>query len=492
MSYSSKIDRLHPPSPTRTWKSACCSLVVMCLAVSVVGRGDETTNTRPNVVVFLVDDLGYECLGANGSATFQTPSVDRLAKNGVRFEQAYVQPNCTPTRVALPTGKVNKRNYVHFGILEESQRTFGNLFRDAGYSTCVVGKWQLGGSIDDRTPSHFGFDEHCLYHIKGVPKQRKTQKEAYSSRYVNPGLVINGEGKLYDDNQYAPDICNEFAIDYILRHRDRPFLLFYPMMLTHAPFDPTPDSSDYPGKGGPVRTNAQHYQDMVAYNDKLIGKFISKLDELDLTKRTLILFLGDNGTPGGMVSQMTDGEVVDASKGKTTRAGMHVPLVASWPGTIVPNQVSGDLIDSTDILPTICEAAGIDIPTDWIVDGRSFLPQTRGEKGSPRPFIYSWFNPIMAKWDETIEMAFTNDFKLYGTGEFYDWRVDPSERKPLDPSHLDAATKAEWTKLRSAIDSYNDTRPDHIERIAQTFRDADAPPKDRRRRARSSDRPDFE
>lgn len=465
-------------------------LVASCLVRPTSAIAANAPETRPNVVVLLVDDLGYECLGANGSRTFQTPVVDRLAASGIRFEQAFVQPNCTPTRVALLTGQVNQRNYVHFGVLESSQRTFGNLFRDAGYATCIVGKWQLGGSLADETPSHFGFDEHCLYHINGVPKRKRHEEGNYASRYVNPGLAINGEGKLYGDNAYAPDLCNDFAIDYVARHRDEPFLLYYPMMLTHAPFDPTPDSSDYPGKDGPKRTSEQHYQDMVAYNDKLIGKLIAKLEELNLSQRTLILFLGDNGTPGGFVTRMMDGETIDAGKGKTTRAGMHVPLVACWPGKIESNQVCGDLIDGTDLLPTICAAAGIDIPSDWILDGRSFLPQMQGERGNPREWIYSWFNPIMAKWDETVEMAFSKDFKLYRSGEFYDWRVDPAERHPLDPSQLDADAKAEWAKLRAALDSYRDVRPARIEQVAQSLRAADAPQKDRPRRERRPNRPD--
>jgi len=143
-------------------------LAVTCLmAVGTVGAADTfgpVTNgfARPKVVLLLVDDLGYECLGADGSQTMQTPAVDQLAAGGVRFEHAYVQPNCTPTRVALMTGKVNARNYVHFGVLEDSQVTFGNLFRTAGYATAIVGKWQLGGSVAADTPRHFGFQEHCL------------------------------------------------------------------------------------------------------------------------------------------------------------------------------------------------------------------------------------------------------------------------------------------------------------------------------------------
>jgi arylsulfatase A len=452
---------------------------------------------RPNIIVLLVDDLGYECLGANGSLSFRTPVVDRLARDGMRFTNAYVQPNCTPTRVALMTGRLNLRNYVHFGVLESSQRTFGNLFRDAGYATAIVGKWQLGGSIKDDTPRHFGFDEHCLYHIRGVPKSRGKEGEDHASRYINPGLAINGQGRVFGDNAYAPDLCNDFAMDYIARHRDQPFFLYYPMMLTHAPFDPTPDSSDYPGKDGPKRTKEQHYQDMVSYNDKLIGKLVAKIDALGLTQRTLILFLGDNGTPGGFVARMADGEQVSASKGQTSRAGMHVPLVAYWPGKIAAGGVYPELVDGTDILPTICAAAGINVPKEWGLDGRSFLPQLRGEAGAPRPWIYSWFNPLMPKWNQTVEMAFTKDFKLYASGELYDWRADPEEEHPLDVAGLDDEAKAAYAMLRDAIETYRGERPAEIEAIAKSLRggdDGEKAPRTRRvrKRARKVDASTYE
>ncbi|MFO0945152.1 MAG: sulfatase-like hydrolase/transferase [Planctomycetota bacterium] len=461
-------------------------LILDILTLTQRTQADLSASSYTNVILLLVDDLGYECLGANGSQSYRTPVVDRLAREGMRFEHAYVMPNCTPTRVALMTGKVNQRNYVHFGVLESKQKTFGHLFRDAGHATAVVGKWQLGGSLANDTPRHFGFEEHCLYHIRGVPKPQGKHQDGNSSRYINPGLAINGEGKRYGDNAYAPDLCNEFALDFISRHQDRPFFLYYPMMLTHAPFDPTPDSSDYPGKNGPARSREQHYRDMVTYNDKLIGKLMAKLEELHLSDRTLVLFLGDNGTPGGFTSKLSGDETILASKGKTTRAGMHVPLVAYWPGNIPAGRVCQDLVDVTDILPTLCAAAGVDLPSDWIVDGVSFLPQLHGQPGTPRPWIYRWFNPMMAKWNGTVEMAFDKDFKLYRTGEFYDWRVDPEEKTPLMATSLTAEAEAASKKLQAAMDQFQNQRPPEIEAIARNLAAEDAAkrPTDRSRKTR--------
>lgn len=464
--------------------AAALAAVGLSLGITpgVQGQGSARTNPaggkRPNIILMLVDDLGYECLGANGSKTFQskTPQVDKLAAGGMRFDQAFVQPLCTPTRAALMTGKLNARNYVHFGLLESSQTTFGHLLRDGGYATCIVGKWQLGGSVEEETPKHFGFDEHCLYHIKGTPRERGPEAE-YASRYINPGLVINSEPKRFGNNAYAPDLCNDFLLDYVKRHarQEKPVFVHYPMMLTHAPFDPTPDSSDYPGKGGPARSGFEHYQDMVAYNDKLIGKLVDQLDKLGIRQNTLLLFLGDNGTPGRFTIEMNDGTTVSSGKSETTRAGMHVPLVANWPGAIPAGKVCGDLIDVTDFLPTICEAAGIRLPGNFVTDGQSFLPQLRGEKGMPREWIYQWYCPLMDRRpNQVFEMAFTRDFKLYKTGEFYDWRTDSEEMKPLKTAELTGDAASAAARLQQVLDRYQDARPPAIQAMADALQKAAA------------------
>src|SRR6185312_15959888 len=137
---------------------------------------------RPNVVLIMADDLGYETIGANGGTSYKTPTLDKLAAGGVRFSQCYVQPLCTPTRVQLMTSKYNVRNYIDFGNMDPQAVTFGNLFQQAGYTTCMAGKWQLGHDLNQ--PKKYGFDEYCLWqHMRRPP------------RYVNPGLEINGVEK---------------------------------------------------------------------------------------------------------------------------------------------------------------------------------------------------------------------------------------------------------------------------------------------------------
>ncbi|MBM3876444.1 MAG: arylsulfatase [Verrucomicrobia bacterium] len=409
--------------------------------------------TRPNLIVILADDLGYETIGANGGTSYKTPVLDGLAAKGARFTHCFVQPLCTPTRVQLMSGIYNVRNYVRFGHLDPQVVTLGNILKQAGYATCIAGKWQLGQ--DAALPRKFGFDEACLWqHTRRPP------------RYANPGLEINGLEKDYSNGEYGPDLVNDYALDFITRKKGEPFFLYYPMMLTHSPYQATPDSNAWDPKavGEAVNRKPEHFGDMVTYMDKLVGKLVAKLDALGLRENTLILFLGDNGTGRGTPSNMAD-RVVIGGKGTTTAAGMHVPLIASWPARIAPGTVSRELVDSTDILPTICAAAGAEVPAALQIDGRSFLPQLRGEKSTRREWIYSWYSPRQGAELAVKEFAFNHRFKLYRTGEFFDIEKDAAEKNPIDAKtgRLDGDAAAAVKLLQSALDRYRDARPARLD-----------------------------
>jgi arylsulfatase A len=415
------------------------------LCVSILSA--SAAPARPNVILFMADDLGYETIGANGGTSYRTPVLDRLAAHGVRFDQCYVQPLCTPTRVQLMTGAYNVRNYVNFGTMDPKLTTFGNLFKSAGYATCIAGKWQLGQ--DAELPKKFGFDEHCLWqHTRRPP------------RFANPGLEINGVEKDYSNGEYGPTLVNDYARDFIRRHRDKPFFLYYPMILTHSPYQPTPDSPDWDPKavGERVNQHARHFGAMVEYMDKLIGRVDATLAELGIRDNTLLIFIGDNGTGKGTQSMMGD-RVVLGGKGLTTAAGMHVPCIVSWPAGIKSPRACSDLVDSTDFLPTICEAAGVKIPAGLKVDGRSFLPQLRGDKGSPREWIYCWYSPRL---EPLREFAFNHQYKLYRTGEFYDLGKDLEEKQPLKVAGLKGEAAAAATRLQAALNQFTDARPAHL------------------------------
>lgn len=427
--------------------------VALVAAAAMAGPAAAADASRPraNVILILADDLGYETIGANGGTSYKTPVLDRLAATGVRFTQCYVQPLCTPTRIQLMTGQYNVRNYVDFGSMNPRLKTFANFFKEAGYATCIVGKWQLGRAVD--LPRTFGFDEACLWQHTRRP-----------GRYKNPGLEINGKEVDYSRGEYGPDIVNDYALDFITRHKEKPFLLYYPMMLTHSPYDPTPDSPDYNERAGKAKGKGKgkaaggidpHFADMVAYMDKLLGKLVARLDQLGVRDNTLLLFVGDNGTGKGTRSMMGS-RLVIGGKGEPNASGMHVPLMASWPGKTASGKVCTDLVDSSDFLPTICEAAGVSIPSTWTVDGKSFYPQLRGEKGSPRAWYYSWYAP---RGKMVAEFAATARYKLYRTGKFYDLEQDPEETRPLPVKDLQGDAAGAARLLQSVLDQYRNARP---------------------------------
>jgi arylsulfatase A len=360
------------------------------------------------------------------------------------------------------TGQYNVRNYVHFGLLEKSQTTFGHLFRNAGYATCIVGKWQLGQ--DFSLPKHFGFDDYCLWQLTRRP-----------GRYKNAGLEINGKEFDYKNGEYGPDLVNDYAMDFIARSKDKPFFLYYPLMLTHNPYNATPDSEDYAtaryegqkngkageggGDGDSSPAGKRHFGDMVEYMDKLIGKLVAKLEAEGLRERTLILFTGDNGTGKGTPTQMGDRTVI-GGKATADESGMRVALIVNGAG-VKRGVVSRDLVDSTDFLPTICDAAGIKLSSDLTLDGRSFLPQCRGETGTPRDWIYCWYARDGGKTADS-EFARGRTLKLYRTGGLYDVRDGDFNKNLLKESKLDAAQKAELAQLQAALEQYKDARPERI------------------------------
>ncbi|WP_209331746.1 sulfatase-like hydrolase/transferase [Lunatimonas salinarum] len=385
--------------------------------------------SRPNIILIMADDMGYECLGSYGSASYQTPNLDRLAEEGVRFEHCYSQPLCTPSRVKIMTGKHNFRNYQAFGFLPPEERTFGNLLKDAGYSTCVAGKWQLngisGGKLpgwdDTSRPHHFGFDEYCLWQLHNT--------RAEGERYADPLLVKNGEALPREANGYGPQIISEFILDFIDRKKDGPFFVYYPMNLVHDPFVPTPDSKDWADPDKHYLQDTSYFRDMVAYTDKIIGKIMDKLEETGVADNTLVIFTGDNGTHVNIYSKMKDGRVIKGDKGNMTDGGTRVPLIAYWKGHSMSGLVNRDLVDFSDFLPTLAEAAGIPLPSGQQVDGRSFLPQVLGRPSNPKPYIYMYYSP---KWGRFANGVFVRNqrYKLYDDGRFFDVASDVLEQHP--------------------------------------------------------------
>tara|TARA_B110000263_G_C15309886_1_gene512462 strand:- start:1276 stop:2595 length:1320 start_codon:yes stop_codon:yes gene_type:complete len=411
---------------------------------------------QPNIVLIMSDDLGYEVIGANGGSSYKTPSIDSMAQQGMRFENAHVMPLCTPTRLSMMTGKYNFRNYLGFGLIRPDEVTFGHLLTDAGYNTCISGKWQLysynppdqhpeerssGQKIEDA-----GFDEFCVWHPHHT--------EEKGSRYKNPVIYENGEFRTDTKDKYGEDIFCDYIIDFLERKKDdeKPFFVYWPMAATHKPHEPTPDSPEWDSfdppsnrsigaktwadlEDGSWEDDPKFYRDMVEYHDKVIGRLLNYLENQGLQEDTLVIYLGDNGSPADVCSMMHQHNEICGGKGKTSDRGTHVPLICLMPGTIPSNTVQTDLIEATDFLPTIFEAAGLNFPERYIIDGRSFYPQLKGEKGNPRDWMFFHFEPMNRRHglNDLRQIRFIRDhrWKLYETGELYDLEADWDEDIPI-------------------------------------------------------------
>ena len=406
---------------------------------------------RPNIVLMMADDLGYECIGANGGTSYKTPQIDRLAASGVRFTNAYAQPLCTPTRVQLMTGQYNFRNWQAFGIMHPQERTFGHMMQRAGYRTCIVGKWQLY-SYDDAgarrgigmPPEKAGFDEYSLWHAGHT--------EEKGSRYAEPVILENGALRKDTKGKYGPDLFSEYLFRFMEKDKQRPFFAYYAMPLTHGPYNPTPHSADWAG-GDRLRGSNRYFPDMVEYLDFEIGRIVRRIDEMGLGRNTLVLYFSDNGTGPGLKSRMGD-RVVEGGKTLTTDAGMHVPMIARWTGVTKPGAVTDELVDSTDFLPTIAEAAGTKWFADAPLDGRSFLPQVRGSNQKRRDWLFAHYDPHPGCKTNipATRLAWDHHWKLYMDGRLFNLDKDITEKSPIAPGAGGREAEAARRKLQGVLD----------------------------------------
>jgi arylsulfatase A-like enzyme len=404
---------------------------------------------RPNILLILADDLGFECLSCYGSQSYKTPNLDRMASEGMLFRYAFAQPLCSPTRMQLMTGKYNFRNWQAFGIMDPKERTFGHLFQEAGYRTAIAGKWQFwsynppnfepewrakGKRVEDA-----GFDEHYVWHAGHT--------EEKGSRYGNPTVYTDSTVKKNLEGQYGEDLFADFILKFVKKPDPKPWFVYWPLALTHDPFVPTPDSPEFAGPDR-LKADKRFFKDMVEYMDKLVGRVVDQLPP-----DTLVLFFSDNGTHQSITTQL-NGKPFQGGKGTMTEAGMRVPMIVRWKGVTPAGKTSNDLIDSCDFLPTICAAANVPTKSMGRMDGVSFLPQLQGKIGIPRPWIYSWYDPRPGwdkeKWTRTQRCVFDQQWKLYDTGKLYNWAQDPKETKPVENPAVRARFQAVLDRYAAA------------------------------------------
>ena len=427
-------------------------LASVFLPVAVVNAAD-----KPNVIVIMADDIGFECYSCYGSEFYQTPNIDQLAKTGAMFTQAYSQPICTPSRVKIMTGRYNFRNYTTFGELDLSQATFAKMVKANGYATAIAGKWQLSPG-DLNGPSAAGFDEYCLWHFsKGGPRDHLPKEfQNKGPRYKSPKLYENGSLIKGTENKYGPDIVSDFICDFIERKQKEPFVVYYPMILVHNPFDPTPDSRDWQEKDT-SREPIEHFREMVHYMDKVIGKIVRKLDQTGLREETLILVTGDNGTNVALASPFPSRGMIQGGKGTMKDAGNRVAFVANWAGQINPGTVIDSPIEFTDVLATVADVTGSKQPKGS--DGTSMVPLLHGDASGARGWIfqsYSKGGPGTAPYRCFVRDA---DWKLYSDGSLYNVPNDWLEKVACEGVRQGKAARE---RLQPILDRILNQMPDEL------------------------------
>ena len=407
------------------------SILVSAGALLVASTGAFSADApasanRPNVILILSDDVGLGDIGCCGGP-FKTPHIDALAKSGVRFSQCYSAPLCGPSRCELLTGRYPFRtglidNHSNQAIQPEKEVMIPTVLKKAGYVTASVGKW---GQMSFG-PGEWGFDEYLVF--PGSGRYWRDQTTTYRQ---------NGETKDLPAGVYLPDLMHGFLTDFITRHKDQPFFVYYPMSHIHGPVVKTPDSKPGAGKD-------QLYADNISYMDKLVGQLMDELDRLHLREKTLVLFVGDNGTAHfGVDTATVDGQRISGMKGTMLEGGSRVPCIANWKGTAPEGRVLNDLVDFSDFFVSVMELAGAKLPEGTPYDGHSFVPQVRGEKGTPRDWIYV---QLGNKW-----YVREQGFKLNQAGELFDMSRAPFEEKPVAADAASDAAIAARTRLQAAL-----------------------------------------
>ena len=400
----------------------------------VLGSSAFGQKKKPNIILIMADDIGMEAFGAYGNDDKITPNVDKLAAEGMLFQNAYSTPLCTPSRVELMTGKYNNRNYVGFGILDPKEKTFAHYMKELGYKTCIAGKWQLLGNEKQMElakgatgsyPHQAGFDRFAVW-----------QADKLGSRYKDPMIYTDERKSVVIKGDYGDEYFTRYIEKFITESKDEPFFVYYPMALTHDPFQPTPFSADYKTKDTAKVNDPKYFKDMLRYLDHLVGRITKKLDDTGIREETVIMFIGDNGTSPQIVSRFK-GTDYRGAKGQTISRGTHVPMIVNWKGKIKAGTVNSSLIDFSDFLPTLLDIGGSSGKKLPVPDGLSFYPQLTGNMSQVRPWVFTFYEP---KWGKYTRKAYVHnmDWKLYETGQIYDLKKDPDELKSLTKAQLSA------------------------------------------------------
>lgn len=385
-------------------------LFSLLLLVSIVhaSTAQPRRSGPPNIVFILADDLGWTDLGSYGSDLYQTPNLDRLAREGMRFTQAYSACTvCSPTRAAIMTGQHPARTRVTDWIaghnlprarlavpdwtkfLDLDLYNVAEALRDASYATGHFGKWHLG-MTEDLWPEHQGFDVNRGGWRMGQPTGAAGGGNVYFSPYGNPRLTDGPPGE-HLDMRLAQE-----AATFMEANRDKPFFVNLWLYTVHTPLQAAPEKIER--YRGLVREGARHtnatYAAMVEHMDETVGVVLDALERLGLAENTLVVFTSDNGGLIGRNNKVTSNAPLRHGKGERFEGGVRVPLIVRYPPLVAPGSVSDRQAISTDFYPTFAELAGVSdsskLPT---FDGLSLLPTLRGDASAPAHEALYWHYP---------------------------------------------------------------------------------------------------
>jgi len=408
-------------------------LPLLCAALSfLAGSVAAETPQRPNVVIFLADDLGWSDVGFHGEETIETPSIDRLAREGVELHRFYSTPICSPTRAALMTGRDPMRLGVAYGVImpwmtngiHPDEHFMPESFQAAGYQTAMVGKWHLGHAQETYTPRSRGF-EHFYGHLH--------TEVGYFPPFGNQGgRDFQRNGVTIDDEGYETFLLGDEASRYIReRDKDRPFFLYVPFIAPHTPLDAPQDLlekyADMEDDREPARSQQTDesrmfrklllqksarpvYAAVVDAMDQAVGRVLDTLDEEGLARDTIVLFFSDNGG-AAYATGGADNVPLRGGKGDTFEGGIRVVSVMRWPAKIEAGSRMDSIMSAMDVFPTIAEAAGVERQGRFELDGRSLWPAiSKGEK-MPREelLFFASETPIRGVFNVT---ALDDEWKL--------------------------------------------------------------------------------
>lgn len=405
--------------------------------------GSDSAQKQPNILLVFLDNVGKDWFRCYGSQENVTPNIDQLARTGVKYRNFYATPVCSTSRVQLLTGRYPFRTGWHAhhdpaiyggGYFDwERETSIARVLKGAGYRTYISGKWQINDLFDptqkDALAKH-GFDEYCIF-----PEGKKGHP-AHKQRYWDPYVIENGV-RMETEGQYGPDIFTDRLLDFMTRaskDSDTPFFAYYPAILTHISVGSTPDNKDQ------SLSDRQLFAGMVGYADKLVGKMVNALDQLGIRDDTIILLATDNGTDDGsyhgyenLAGRIAGRKAEIGSTMKPKENGyyrmnelvINMPFIVNCPQRILGGRESDDLVDLSDLFPTIADFAGADLPDGVKIDGRSLAPRLGDEQVDEpwRPWCFSQYHKLRVVRDQR--------FKLMSDGAFYDLSEDPLEQHNL-------------------------------------------------------------